>query len=92
MPDPVTYDAVAVNAIPTIRELEYSQPRLLSGYELENVATCRSKSANDQFERKNGERQLFQELSKYYPLKQGHRAWGRSELLSLGERKRNRST
>ena len=81
---------MAVDIISTIRKLEYSQPRLVPAGALARVqvATCRSKLANSELERRNEERQLFQELSKYYPLKRGQKAWGRPNLSSLGEHKR----
>ena len=91
MPDPITWNIVATGIIPAIRKLEYTQPRLVpaGATRMAKVATCRSKFAISEFERREEERRLFQELSKYYPLKRGQRAWGRPELSSLGKHKRD---
>ena len=89
-PNLIDCDVVAAEIIPTIRPLESLEPCLLTGRGRRTVAG--SRNADDEFERRNVERRLLQELSRYYPLEQGQNAWSRSSLLSLGKHGCDRST
>lgn len=50
------------------------------------------KTADDEFERRNVERELFQRLSQRYLLEQNRSGWSRRALLSLGKYEDSRST
>jgi len=45
--------------------------------------------ADAEARRRDEERELFKELSKYYPLGQGQDAWERPPLLSRGKHERD---
>lgn len=72
--------------IPTIRPLVYLESCLLTGPVEPGTRIAEgSKSADNEFERRNVERKLYQELSRYYPLGPGQKEWGRPNLLSNGK-------
>ncbi|KAF9652321.1 hypothetical protein BDM02DRAFT_3109317 [Thelephora ganbajun] len=75
--------AVAAEVIPTIRPVASLQPCLLIGYGKRTAVG--SKKANAEFERRNVERRLLQELSRYYPLGPNQKVRTRLQLLSLGK-------
>lgn len=85
MPNPIDCDAVAVEIIPTIRSPVYLEPCLLIGPTAQGKRTAEgSKDADDEYERRNVERKLFQELSRYYPLG-GQPVWSCPKLLLNGK-------
>ena len=90
VPDSVDCNAVVVGLIPRVHRLVYSEPHLLTGRGRRTVAGL--KSADDEFERRNVERRLFQRLSQYYPLEQKQTGWSRGALLKLGKHGYSRST
>ena len=73
--------------IPTIRPLESLEPRLLTG---KGRRTVDSDKAKVEFGRRNAERRLLQELSRYYPLEGNQSGWTRSSLISQGKHGRDR--
>lgn len=89
-PDPFDRNAVAADVISTIRPLENPEPRLLTWPG--RRTTAGSRHADGEFARRNAERELFQELSQYYPRKQGQRPWARPSLLSNGKHGCDHST
>ena len=62
----------------------YSKPRLVK-LSTKPRTTVRSKRAEEEHERRMVDRELYQELSRYYPLRQGREVWVRPELLSNGK-------
>ena len=72
--------AIAVRFIRVIQQLVNQEPRLLTTQWKRTAAG--SRSADGEFERRDEERRLFQELSKYYPLERYQSAWTRALLLS----------
>ena len=81
--DLIDCDAAAVEIIPTIRPLVNQKPCLLT--KKGKRTTPGLKYANEEFERRNEERRLFQQLSRYYLLRQDRYSWTRSPLLFHGE-------
>lgn len=88
-PDQIDCNAAAVKIIPTIRTRVYLEHRLKKGTGVRTVTN--SKSANDEFERRNVERRLYRELSRYYQLGRKQKLWARPPLLSKGKHKHDRS-
>ena len=86
-PDLVECNTAAVEVIPTIREMVNEEPYLLVTKTIEKSV---SHPADMERERRNTERQLYQELSKYYP--RGQRPWARSTLLWEGKHGRIKRT
>jgi len=82
-PDSIDCNAVAAENIPTIRPLENPEPCLRMG-KGKQIATG-SSHAMREFGRRGVERELIQDLSRYYPLGQGQSSWTRPSLLSLGK-------
>ena len=68
----------------------YSGDRLAKGRGLRTKSG--SKEADGEYERRNGTRQVYQELSRYYRLEEGWAVWSVPQLLSRGKRGRSRST
>ena len=86
VPDLIDCDVVAIEIIPTIRPLVYLEPCLItSPVEPGKRIAEGSKTADNEFKRRNVERALYQELSRYYPLGPGQKEWGRPNLLSNGK-------
>ena len=79
-----------VKIIPRIRPAVYAEP-CLRGKPGERPDAGK-KTADDEFERRSGERQLLQELSRYYRLEQGKRTWARPSLMWNGKHECHRST
>lgn len=76
---------VAVEIIPTIRQVVYQEHHL---FVIEaDEGKPRSKHAKKERERRNTVRGMFQELSRYYPRVKG--LWRRHELLSEGKHASN---
>ena len=73
-----------------IRKLENLEPRLRTGQAKRTAAGRRH--ADDEVRRRDVERSLFQELSRYYPLPQSQNVWTRTSLLPLGKYEHNHST
>jgi hypothetical protein len=88
-PDPINCNAVAAEIIPMIRPSVYPEPCLLTGAGKRTAEG--SKNADDEFDRRNVERELYQELSRYYPLGR-RKAWARRPLLLEGKHWRDHST
>ena len=88
-PDQIDCNAVAVENISAIRPLVYLESRLHMGHG-KRTATG-SRHANGEFERRDAERRLFQDLSRYYPLGQDQSTWARPSLLSHGKHERDHS-
>ena len=88
-PDPIDCHVVAVPIIQVIRPLVNQEPRLLTRHG-KRTATG-SKNADGEFERRNEERRLFQELSRYYPPGQDQSAWARQSLFSHGKHEHGHS-
>lgn len=82
-------DPVALQFVETIREPVYETPRLTSG---KGTRTARGEKAPDaEQRRREGIRELNEELSRYYPLITSQGAWGCPELLSKGKHGRDHS-
>src|SRR5882757_2475403 len=58
-------------------------PRLAGGGA--KRTTTGSKNADEECRRRSEERALFGELSRYYPPKEGKKAWARRPLLAKGK-------
>ena len=89
-PDVTYHGTVAVGIIPQIRSAVYLEPCLRGGSGERTEAG--SKNADEEFERRNVERRLLQELSRYYPLKQDKRTWARPSLMWNGKHECHLST
>ena len=89
-PDPIDRNAVAAENIWAIRTLVYLEPRLHKGHGERTVTD--SAHADGEVKRRNVERGLYQDISRYYPLSQNQSAWARPSLLSLGKHERDHST
>ena len=88
-PELIDCNAVAAEIIPTIRPQVYLEHRLKKG---RGVRTAKgTKSADDEFERRNMERSLYQELSRYYPLGCKRELWARPSLLLKGKHRHDHS-
>jgi len=75
--------AAAVEIVTTIRPQRYLEHRLRNG---RGVRTAKgSRSANNEFERRNVERRLYQKLSQHYPLGWKQELWARPALLLKGK-------
>ena len=72
--------AVAARIIPTTRPPVHQKPRLLTG-QIRKRTAVRSRNAEGEFRRRNEERELLRELSRYYPLGKGQNSWTRLSLL-----------
>ena len=78
--DSVGWNAAGIEAIKKIRKVVNERP-CLAGFGPAPVESA-STSAIGYQERRNNVRQLYQELSKYYPLEGKRRVWTRPELLA----------
>jgi len=67
----------------------YDEDRLVKGRSRRTKAG--SKSADEEYERRNETRLEYQRLSRYYPLEGGRTEWNASRLLSRGEHGSDRS-
>ena len=85
----VDCNAAAVRVIRVIRPLVNQEPRLFTGKGQRTAEG--SKHPDKEFERRKEEKRLFQELSRYYPLRQNQSGWARPSLFSLGKHKRDHS-
>ena len=72
-----------VEKISTTKPQIYDNHCLIIGHGKRKKAG--SRGADGEFRRRNEERELYKELSKYYPLRQGRSAWARTQLLSCGK-------
>jgi len=80
----VDRNTVALEVIPTLRPIVNPEPCL---FIKEGARTePRSKSAKEERKRRDDERTLLKEFSRYYPLAQDQKTWGRPKLLLQGER------
>ena len=87
--DLIDWNAVALGAIATIRVPVYSEPRLLRG---NGKRTAKGRRGPDaEHKRRNGTRELNQELSRYYKLSFDEPVWTSSGLLLKGKHGRDRS-
>ena len=66
-----------------IRPKVYNRDRLVKGWGRRTKAG--SKGADEEYERRNGIREVYQRLSRYYKLEDGQTAWSAPRLLSRGE-------
>lgn len=82
-PDPIDCNAVAAKIIPESRPLDDQKRCLLTGKGKRKAVS--SNHAEREFRRRNMERQLLQDLSQYYPLREGQSGWSRQALLSLSK-------
>lgn len=89
-PDPIGCDAGVVKIIQRTRSPIYPQHRLKKGNGVRTKIGL--KSAQDEFERRNVERELYRELSRYYRLEWNQVVWERPPLLRKGKHKHDRST
>jgi hypothetical protein len=82
-PDTIGCNLVAVEMIPTVRQVVNQEPCLLR----REVKYTEPESSNalEERERRNVERDHYQELSRYYPLARDQRAWTRPLLLARGK-------
>jgi len=74
-----------VDVIKTIRVPVYSEHRLLLGPQQGKRTAEGSKSADGERKRREVERELYKDLSKYYLLRPGQAKWTRPSLLKLGK-------
>ena len=89
-PDLTDCGTVAVGIIPEIRSVVNPEPCLRG--EPGDRDPVASRNADEEFERRNAERRLLQELSQYYRLQRGKKAWTRLSLLLSGKHGCHRST
>lgn len=82
--DTIGSDSVAVDVIPTIRQVVYHEPSLFMVRAKQGERN--SKGAEKERNRRNVRRGLFQELSRYYLCLSG--SWTRAKLLSKGKHRR----
>ena len=82
-PDPIDRNAALVKKISATRPPVYSDHCLIIGRGSRKKAG--SRGADGEFRRRNAERELYMELSRYYLLEQNHSAWARAKLLSRGK-------
>jgi len=85
----IDWNAVALEAVETIREPVYPTPRLLKG---KGKQTTDGKKAKAERRRREGTRELNEKLSRYYQLPGEQPAWGCPELLLNGKHWRDRSS
>jgi len=86
--DLIDWNAVALEAVAKIRVPVYPGPRLLKG---KGKRTAEGKKgADDEHKRRKGERELNQELSRYYQLPVKKVAWSCPALLLKGKHRRDR--
>ena len=83
-PDLTDCGTVAVGIIPQIRSVVNPEP-CLRGEPAGDRPEAGTKNADEEFERRNAERRLLQELSRYYALQRGKKPWTRLSLLSNGK-------
>lgn len=83
VPDPVGLNTVAVDVVPSIRELACQEPRL---YMKKGKLKPYSESPGEDERRKRDlQRKLLMDLSRYYPLERSNDEWTRAALLKKGE-------
>jgi len=88
--DLIDWNAVALEAVATIRVPIYPGPRLLKG---KGKRTAEGKKgADDEHKRRKEARELNQELSRYYQLPVNKLAWSCPELVLKGEHRRDCSS
>ena len=81
--------SAATEVISGIRQPVYNGGRLAKGRGLRTKSG--SKEADEEYERRNVTRQVYQELSRYYRLEGGWAVWSAPQLLSRGKRGCSRS-
>ena len=91
VPDQIGCDTGAVKIVRKIREPTYKVHCLRKG-KSGGQPKKGSKSAKDEYERRNVERELYRELSRYYKLEVGQKVWARPPLLLKGKYKHHHST
>ena len=84
-PDRIGYNSAAEKVISGIRDKVYNKDRLVKGRGRRTKAG--SRDADDEYERRNGTREAYQKLSRYYYLEDGRFAWTVPRLLSKGKHK-----
>jgi len=83
-------DSAASDIISVIRQPVYDEDCLFKGHG--RRTRVGSKGADEEYERRNGTRQVYQKLSRCYRLKGGRSAWSTPELLSMGKHGYGHST
>lgn len=82
-----------MEVIQTVRQVIYQEPRL-RGVKTEEAEAEEeqemSEAARTERERRSAERNLYQELSRYYPRSRG--LWTRTQLLMSGKHGRTQCT
>ena len=68
----------------------YAEDHLLKGHGRRKGVG--SKGADEEYERRNGTRQVYQNLSRYYRLERGRSAWSAPQLLLMGKHGNGYST
>ena len=82
-PDLINLDVVALEAVKRRRKPVYSEPRLTKGA---GRRTTQGKKASDvEHRRREGVRELYEELNQYYQLATIQAVWGCPELLVKGK-------
>ena len=80
--DLIGWNAVALEVVKTMWIPVYNTSQLTTGT---GMRAGPGKKARVERRRRQGIRQLNEELSKYYPLPVNQSAWGCPELLSMGK-------
>jgi len=78
-------NSAAANFVSGIRSQVYGEDRLVKGHGRRTKAGMRD--ADSEYERRNGTRQEYQRLSRYYRLEDGKMLWTVPRLLSRGKHK-----
>lgn len=89
-PDLVNCNAVAVSFVQIMRDVVYQHPRLFAGGGVDRDPEG-SNAAKKEQRKRDRERKLFEELSRYYPLERGRTEWRRPLLLKRGKHRLRRS-
>jgi hypothetical protein len=89
-PDTTDHNADVLEIMSVIRPVVYQHPQLTKGEW--NPSQEGSKNARREKRRRNTDRGHFRELSRYYRLPLGKKAWGRPVLLRKRKHKSHRSS
>ena len=81
--DLIDGNAVALEAVKSIRAPVYAEPRLAKGTGTRSAEG--QKVPDEEYKRRKETRELNEGLSRYYPLKVNQSAWGCPELLLKGK-------
>ena len=82
-PDLIDPNSAARKIISAKRQPVHGKDCLVGGKGRRTMAG--SKGADEEYERRNEIRQVYQELSRYYPLEEGNTKWSTPQLLLKGE-------